>query len=57
VTTRSKVCIVDHVAKAKDLDATREEVAEALGAAVAMNAGVALLIERRWPVRKGRRLT
>jgi AhpD family alkylhydroperoxidase len=42
VTTRSEVCIVNHVAKARDLGATREEVAEALGVAVAMNAGAAI---------------
>ena len=42
VTTRSEVCIVNHVAKAKQLGASREEVAEALGVAVAMNAGAAI---------------
>jgi AhpD family alkylhydroperoxidase len=43
VTTRSEVCILNHVAKAKELGATREEVAEALGVAVAMNAGAAIV--------------
>lgn len=43
VTTRSEVCIVNHVAKAKQLGATRGEVAEALGVAVAMNAGAAIV--------------
>lgn len=43
VTTRSEVCIVNHVAKAKELGATRGEVAEALGVAVAMNAGAAIV--------------
>ena len=43
MTTRSEVCILNHVAKAKNLGATREEVAEALGVAVAMNAGAAIV--------------
>lgn len=43
VTTRSEVCILNHVAKAKALGATRNEVAEALGVAVAMNAGAAIV--------------
>ena len=47
VTTRSEICIVNHVAKAKDLGATREEVAEALGVAVAMNAGAAIAYSGR----------
>lgn len=47
VTTRSDVCIVNHVAKAQALGATREEVAEALGVAVAMNAGAAIVYAGR----------
>jgi AhpD family alkylhydroperoxidase len=43
VTTRSQVCILNHVAKARDLGATRSEISEALGVAVAMNAGAAIV--------------
>ena len=42
VTTRSELCILNHIAKAQVLGATRAEVAEALGVAVAMNAGAAI---------------
>ena len=42
VTTRSDGCIAAHTKAAIDLGATREEVAEALGVAVAMNAGAAV---------------
>ena len=41
VTTRCQGCIDAHVRKAKALGATREEIAEALGVAVALNAGAA----------------
>jgi AhpD family alkylhydroperoxidase len=42
VTTRSELCILNHITKAQLLGATREEVSEALGVAVAMNAGAAI---------------
>jgi AhpD family alkylhydroperoxidase len=42
VTTRCAGCIDAHVRKAKALGATKEEIAEALGVAVALNAGAAL---------------
>lgn len=42
VTTRCDGCIANHVKKATELGATREEIAEALGVAVAMNAGAAI---------------
>jgi AhpD family alkylhydroperoxidase len=42
VTTRSDGCIAAHTKAAIDFGATREEVAEALGVAVAMNAGAAV---------------
>ncbi|SFK91200.1 alkylhydroperoxidase AhpD family core domain-containing protein [Falsiroseomonas stagni DSM 19981] len=42
VTTRCQGCIDAHVRKAKALGATKEEIAEALGVAVALNAGAAL---------------
>lgn len=43
VTTRCDGCISVHSKAAADAGATREEVAEALGVAVAMNAGAALV--------------
>ena len=42
VTTRCMGCIDAHVRKAKAAGATKEEIAEALGMAVALNAGAAL---------------
>lgn len=41
VTTRCDGCIDAHVRKAKSAGATREEMAEALGVAIALNAGAA----------------
>ena len=42
VTTRSDGCIATHTKAAIDLGATREEVAEALSVAIAMNTGAAV---------------
>ena len=42
VTTRCDGCIANHTQKAIQLGTTREEIVEALGVAVAMNAGAAL---------------
>jgi AhpD family alkylhydroperoxidase len=42
VTTRCTGCIDAHARKAKAAGATKEEVAEALGVAIALNAGAAL---------------
>jgi AhpD family alkylhydroperoxidase len=42
VTTRCEGCIDAHSRKAKAAGATREEIAEALGVAIALNAGAAL---------------
>lgn len=42
VTTRCEGCIDAHVRKAKVAGATKAEVAEALGVAIALNAGAAL---------------
>ncbi len=42
VTTRSDGCIAAHTKAAIDLGAKREEVAEALGVAIAMNTGAAV---------------
>lgn len=42
VTTRCGGCIDAHARKAKAAGASREEVAEALGVAIALNAGAAL---------------
>lgn len=47
VTTRCDGCIVTHVKKAVDHGATREEIAEALGVAIALNAGAALTYTAR----------
>jgi len=41
VTTRCQGCIDAHARKAKAAGATKEEIAEALGVAVALNAGAA----------------
>ncbi|MDD1011321.1 carboxymuconolactone decarboxylase family protein [Pseudomonas shahriarae] len=43
VTTRCDGCIAFHSAEAKKLGITTEEVAEALGVAINMNAGAALV--------------
>jgi AhpD family alkylhydroperoxidase len=47
VTTRCDGCITVHVGEALKQGATREEIAEALGVAVAMNAGAALVYSAR----------
>jgi AhpD family alkylhydroperoxidase len=47
VTTRCDGCIGNHVKKAIDLGVTQVEIAEALGVAVAMNAGAALAYSGR----------
>src|SRR3546814_12114751 len=46
VTTRCDGCITVHSKKALEAGATREEIEEALGVAVALNAGAALEIGR-----------
>jgi AhpD family alkylhydroperoxidase len=47
VTTRCDGCISVHSQKAVANGATREEIAEALGVAIAMNAGAALVYSAR----------
>lgn len=47
VTTRCDGCISVHSQKAVESGATNEEIAEALGVAVAMNAGAALVYSAR----------
>lgn len=47
VTTRCDGCIASHVEAAITHGATREELAEALGVAIAMNAGAALVYSAR----------
>jgi AhpD family alkylhydroperoxidase len=47
VTTRCDGCITIHADEAFKAGATREEVSEALGVAVAMNAGAALVYSTR----------
>ena len=47
VTTRCDGCISSHVEAAIAHGATREELAEALGVAIAMNAGAALVYSAR----------
>jgi AhpD family alkylhydroperoxidase len=47
VTTRCDGCITVHTDLALKAGATREEIAEALGVAVAMNAGAALIYSTR----------
>jgi AhpD family alkylhydroperoxidase len=47
VTTRCDGCITIHTHEAYKLGATREEISEALGVAVAMNAGAALVYSTR----------
>lgn len=47
VTLRCDGCITVHSAAASKLGATREEIAEALGVAVAINAGAAIVYSTR----------
>lgn len=47
VTTRCDGCISVHTQKAVEHGATREEIAEALGVAIALNAGAALVYSAR----------
>jgi AhpD family alkylhydroperoxidase len=47
VTTRCDGCIVFHTDAALQAGASREEISEALGVAVAMNAGAALIYSSR----------
>lgn len=47
VTTRCDGCITAHVAAAKKAGATKEEVAAALGTAIALNAGAAYVYSAR----------
>jgi len=47
VTTRCDGCITVHTGKAVKAGASKEEVAEALGVAVALNAGAALVYSAR----------
>ena len=47
VTTRCDGCITVHAAEALKHGATREQVAEALGVAVALNAGAAMVYSAR----------
>lgn len=47
VTTRCDGCIARHTKLALDLGVTREEIAEALGTAIALNAGAALTYSAR----------
>ena len=47
VTTRCDGCIVFHSEAALKAGATKEEIAESLGVAVAMNAGAALIFSTR----------
>ena len=47
ITLRCDGCITVHTAAAKKLDATKEEIAEALGVAISVNAGAALVYSTR----------
>lgn len=47
ITTRCDGCIAVHTKNAVDKGATREEIAEALGVAVALNAGAAMTYTAR----------
>lgn len=47
VTTRCDGCIASHVEAAVSLGVSKEELAEALGVAMAMNAGAALVFSAR----------
>ena len=52
MTTRCDGCITVHTAEALKHGATREEIAEALGVAVALLFGCSAIEERRWPERQ-----
>jgi len=47
VTLRCDGCIAVHTSEAKKLGASREDIAEALGVAIALNAGAALVYATR----------
>ena len=47
VTVRCDGCIVVHTTEAQKLGATKEEIAEALGVAISVNAGAALVYSAR----------
>jgi AhpD family alkylhydroperoxidase len=47
VTTRCDGCIASHVEAAQKFGASREEISEALGVAIALNAGAALIYSSR----------
>lgn len=47
VTTRCDGCLSAHVSAAKKAGATKEEIAEALGTAIALNAGAAFVYSTR----------
>lgn len=47
VTTRCDGCIAAHAAAAKKVGATKEEIAAALGTAIALNAGAAYVYSSR----------
>lgn len=47
VTTRCDGCISAHVSAAKKVGATKEEIADALGTAIALNAGAAFVYSTR----------
>ena len=47
VTTRCDGCITVHTKKAVEYGATKEEITEALGVAIALNAGAALVYSAR----------
>jgi AhpD family alkylhydroperoxidase len=47
ISLRCDGCITVHVAEARKLGATKEEIAEALGVAISINAGAALVYSTR----------
>jgi len=47
ITTRCDGCITIHAAEAEKAGATKEEIAEALGVAIALNAGAATIYATR----------
>jgi len=47
ITLRCDGCITEHTAAAKKLGATKEEVAEALGVGISVNAGAAIVYSAR----------
>ena len=47
VTTRCDGCIASHAAAAKKAGATKDEIAAALGTAIALNAGAAYVYSAR----------